>query len=92
MGDFGINDAEVGGSACGFPVAGHKKKAKRLRYGSWRRVMENIVLQGAGTKPIQTYVDRRQATVSEWVALRNIFDDFARETGYEGGERLRVPW
>ena len=26
MGDFGTNDAEVRGSACGFPAAGQKKK------------------------------------------------------------------
>ena len=37
-------------------------------------------------------MDRRQATVAEWVALRTIFDVCAVETGYEGGGRLRVPW
>ena len=26
MGDFGTNNAEVRGSACGFPVAGHREK------------------------------------------------------------------
>ena len=33
MGDFGNNDAEVRGSACGFPAAGHKKKVKTS--GGW---------------------------------------------------------
>ena len=28
----------------------------------------------------------------EWVSLRHIFDICAREMGYEGGDRLRVPW
>ena len=30
--------------------------------------------------------------MAEWVSLRPIFDVCARETGYEGGERLQVPW
>ena len=51
-----------------------------------------IVLQGVGTQPLKTYVDRRQAAVVEWVALRNIFDVCARETGYEGGDRLQILW
>ena len=38
------------------------------------------------------YVDRRQATVAEWVDLRPIFDVCVRETGYEGWGRLQVPW
>ena len=37
-------------------------------------------------------MDRIQVTVVEWVSLRPIFDVFARDTGYEGGGRLRVPW
>ena len=50
------------------------------------------VLQGSGTQTLQTYVDRRQATVEEWVALRAIFDVCTRETVYEGGGRLWFPW
>ena len=30
--------------------------------------------------------------MAEWVATHNCFDVCAQETGYEGGERLRVPW
>ena len=30
--------------------------------------------------------------MAEWVALRPIFDVCARETDYEVGGRLRVPW
>ena len=37
-------------------------------------------------------MDRQQATVAEWVALRPIFDVCARYTGYEGGGRLQVLW
>ena len=37
MGVFDTNYAEVRGSVCGFPTAGHKKKAKRLRDGSYKQ-------------------------------------------------------
>ena len=67
-------------------------KAKRLRDGSWRKAAANKVLRGAETQLIQTYLDRRQVTVADWVALRPIFGVCARETGYVGGGKLRVPW
>ena len=35
---------------------------------------------------------RRQETVAEWVTNRPIFDVCARNTGFEGGGRLWVPW
>ena len=50
------------------------------------------MLQGSGTQMLSTYVARRQATVAEWVATRNIFDVCVRETGFKGGGRLRVLW
>ena len=46
-----------------------KLKAKRLRDGFWRMVAADKVLQGAVTQPLQTYLDRRQATVADWVSL-----------------------
>ena len=30
--------------------------------------------------------------MAEWVDLRPIFDLCSRETGYEGGGKLQVPW
>ena len=51
---------------------------------------EKIVLQGAVRQPLRTYINRRQATVAEWVLLRPIFNVCAREMGYKGGGRLRV--
>ena len=73
MGDFGANGAEVRGSACGFLVEDHKKKEKWLRYGSWRHFTEKKSLHRAGTQPLQTYVDKRQASVAGWVSLQPIF-------------------
>ena len=69
-----------------------RKQATRRRYGYWRQVTSEAVLQGAGTQTIRTYVDRRQATVAEWVATRHILYVCVQETGYEVGGRLRVPW
>ena len=37
-------------------------------------------------------MDRRQATVADWVTLWNIFDICVRDMGNEGGGVLWVPW
>ena len=74
MGAAGINGAEVRGSVCGFPAAGRKKTGNTAE--GW--VLEigdrKTVLQGAGTQPLRTYVDRGQAILADWVELRPIFD------------------
>ena len=69
-----------------------RKQATRIRGGSWQQVTEKTFLEVAETQPLRTYVDRRQATVADWVALRYIFDVCVIKTGYEGEGRLRVPW
>ena len=48
-------------------------KMQRIGDNSWLRVALESVLQVAGTKPIKTYIYKRQATVAEWVDLRPIF-------------------
>ena len=50
------------------------------------------VIQGMGTRTLQTYVDRRNMTLAEWVALRTIFEICANETGYDGGGSHQEPW
>ena len=62
-----------------------KSKSKRLRDGSWRKAAAKKFLQGAGTHLLRTYLDRRQVTVAEWVALRPIFDVCVRDTRYDDG-------
>ena len=39
-----------------------------------------------------TYIGRRQATVSQWVALSLIFEVFAGEKRYKGGVIRRDAW
>ena len=67
-----------------------KSKAKRLMDGSWRKFAAKKVLQGAKTQPNQTYLDRRQATVVKWVALRLFLNVCSRETGYKVGGNIQV--
>ena len=67
-------------------------KARRLGDGTWKKEGPERVIQVAGTKPLQEYIDKRQATVSEWAELRPIFEVCTKDTGYEGGGKLRGPW
>ena len=69
-----------------------RMKAKRLKDGSWRKVASDKVLQGAGTQLLQTYIDRSQETMVDWVALQPFFYLCARETGYDRGRNLQETW
>ena len=46
----------------------------------------------AGTKPLREYINKRQATVAEWVDLRPIFEVCAKDTRYAGGGKFCEPW
>ena len=48
---------------------------------TWRQVAADTFLEKVGYNPLGTYIDRRQATVLEWVALRPILEVSARDTG-----------
>ena len=67
-------------------------KANRLKGGLCQKVAIDKVLQGAGTQPLKTYLDRMQAKVAEWVALRTILETCTRKMGYKEGEKLQDPW
>ena len=58
-------------------------KDQRLGDETWRNKGSDRVLQAAGTKPLWEYMNKSQATVAEWVALRPIFEVCAKETGYD---------
>ena len=60
--------------------------------GTWRMVSADKFLENAGNQYLGTYIDRSQATVVEWAALRHILEVCDRETGYEGGGRRQDPW
>ena len=50
------------------------------------------LLQATGTNILQGYIERRQAMLAEWVALRPIFEVCVKETGFEDGGRAREQW
>ena len=50
------------------------------------------VLNKSGIQSLGAYIDRQQASVKEWVALRPILEVRKKETGYEGGGGLQEPW
>ena len=65
------------------------QRAVRQEYGTWRQAAAEKVLDKAGTQYVGTYIDRRQATVAEWVASLPILELCERETGYKGGGARR---
>ena len=67
-------------------------KARRIGDDTWTKEGPERVLQAEGTKLLREYIDKRQATVAEWVALRPIFEVCTKETGNGGGGKLRNPW
>ena len=64
----------------------------RQENGTWRQVAADKILENSGTQSLGTYIDRRQATVEEWGALRPILEVCDRETGYKGRGRRRDLW
>ena len=57
------------------------KLVKRKRDHTCRSEAEAKLLKEACTQTRGAYIDKRQATVVEWVALRTILDIGDRETG-----------
>ena len=68
------------------------QKSKRQRDGTWRSVAAAKVTKEAVTQTLKEYIDKRQVTVAEWVALRPIIDICNRDVGYKGGGSRREMW
>ena len=68
------------------------KRARQLGYMTWETPGEESVQEAAGTQSARIYIEKRQATVAQWVALRPLFEVCARDTGYKGGGRRRKAW
>ena len=45
-----------------------------------------------GKKPLQEYIDRRQAMIPEWVALQPVFEVSVKVTWLKGGGRAQDQW
>ena len=57
------------------------ERSRQKRNGSWRREGAESVLQAAGMQLLQTYIDKRQATVVEWVSTWPVFEVYVQEAG-----------
>ena len=55
---------------------------------TWTKEGPYRVLQVAVTEPLREYINKRQVTVAEWVALQYFFEICAKETGYAGGGKF----
>ena len=66
-----------------------RKQAWRNAYRIWITTKAEVVWEAAGTQVEMTYIRRRQGTLTQWVVLHMIFKICARDTGYEGGGRIR---
>ena len=69
-----------------------RQRAVQQKNRTWRQVAADTVLEKTGTQPLETYIERKQAIVAEWVALRPILELCDRWTGYDGGRRHQEPW
>ena len=67
-------------------------KARRLGDENWQKEGAEKVIQEDGTKPLWYYINISKTMITEWVDLRQIFEVCEKETGYEGGGRLRDKW
>ena len=56
--------------------------------GTWETPGAEGIWEAVVTQSARIYIERRQATVEQWVALHPLFSLCARETGYEGGGRV----
>ena len=66
--------------------------AKCQRDETWKSAAAASVLKEVLTQTRGKYIDKTQATVSEWVVLMPILEVCDRETGYKGGGRRREKW
>ena len=80
---------KIGGLHMGFLWQVTGMKSLMLGGKTWKKYGSDRLLKAAGTKPLREYINNRQDMVAEWVALRQIFEVCAKETGYEVGGRLR---
>ena len=69
-----IMSRELEGVHIGFLSWITGKRALRQEDGTWRQVAADKVLEMSGTQSLGTYIDRSQAKVAEWVALRPILE------------------
>ena len=68
------------------------KRRKQLEDGAWETPGAEVIREAAETQSDRIYIEQRQATMAQWVALRPLFGVYTRDTGYEVGKRRRKVW
>ena len=68
------------------------KRTKQLGDGTWETTGAESMREAAVKQSARICIERRRATVAQWVALRPLFEVCSRETGYEGGGLRRKVW
>ena len=68
------------------------QKANRQRDRNFRSKAAATVIKEAGTQYLGSYINKRQATVTEWVVSRQTLKVCNKEKGCEGGGRRQEPW
>ena len=61
------------------------KTAKQLGDGTWETPGAEGIREASRIHLDRIYIERRQATMVQWVALLPLFEVCVRGTGYEGG-------
>ena len=61
------------------------KRVKQLEDGTWETPGVEGIRESAGTQSASIYIERRQATVAQWVPLCTLFKVCARETRWRRG-------
>ena len=77
----------------------HNKAARRIARmmpclvdGEWITPPPAEALEAAGMYPIDVYIEKRRATVADWVATRPIFEACTRADRLPGVVRNRLRW
>ena len=82
----------IEGTYLGFLQLITGKKARQLGDGTWEMTGAEIVREAAGTQSARIYIEQRQATVAQWVALHPLCELCEGDTGCEGGGRRSKVW
>ena len=72
VGAINVQGEALSGGTYGFLMTGDGEKAKRSSDRNWRQEGSESVLKAARTQAVRMYINRRQATVAQWVSLRTI--------------------
>ena len=57
-----------------------RKRAKQLGDGTWETLGAEGIQEAVGTQLARIYIERRQATVVQWMSLHPLFEVCERET------------